>query len=130
MKIRVSVGPEIMVISRCGFKSAPIKIDDRYITKNSEIVLNTYKEQVHDIAKEYLTLKREYRYQMWRKLEEQVDIYLEEIKKPDVNKSLHFDGPVGLISFKPWKEAKYEEWFYFSLKEYNMLKKKYKKGIV
>lgn len=125
MKYKVIIGPEYFVVSRHEFKSEPISIGNEYIHKNSNIVLETYKEQVHENAKEYITLKRKHRYAMWRELEKGAEAYLELIKSPDINHTLYFDGPIGRVSIVPWKQAKYGEWFWLSLKKYNLLKKKY-----
>ena len=121
-KFKIVVGPENMFVSRLGICSDICQIGNEYIKSDSEKAINLYFEQVHEPAKKILRVVREYRETIWRLIDEDAKDFVSKNK----NKELYFDGPEWVVSFTPWKQAKYGGWFIVTNKLRNKIKKHYR----
>lgn len=123
MKLKIIIGPTQLVVERCGIKSPPVTIGDEYITHNSPIVKETYYQHVHQNACIRINQLRKLR-KLYHNCHK--EIVLDFITKIQTdNMKLFFDGPNNIISFKPWKDAKYGDWFHVDKKSRNLIYKMY-----
>lgn len=118
-KYKIVAGPEHLYVSRFGIKSDTIPIGNEHINRDYIPAKELYYKKVHDDAKELIRTEKNYRGFMWQEIDETANAFIEKYK----DHKLHFDGPSWVVSIKPWKEAKYGEWFGVSLKLRNRIKR-------
>lgn len=119
IKYKIVAGPEHLYVSRFGIKSETISITNEHINRDYIPAKELYYKEVHDNAKKYIHTVKKARTLLWQHIDETAKDFREKYK----DHTFYFDGPSWVVSIKPWKEAKYGEWFTVSLKLRNRIKK-------
>lgn len=118
--VRVVVGPEHMYVSRYNIRSEDVQLDNKHFVRID--ATNTYYKQVHLAAVKHVQTKL-----MQRKIKHIfISKFVTELRNFAAadNFTWHFDAPPWIICSKPWKQAKYKEWFFVGAAVRNKLKQR------